>query len=270
VTGRPLSVCIAGATGWIGRALVPAVLGAPDLELVSAVGRSAAGRDLGQALGGTALGVPVHGAVHDALEGVDVLVDYTSPTAVKPNTLEAIEASVAVVIGSSGLSAADFEEIDAAARARGVGVVASGNFSITAAMCQAAALLAARHLAHWEIIDYASATKPDVPSGTSRELAERLEEVRRPELGYPLQELEGSREARGATVGGTQIHSVRLPGFVVSTEIVFGFGDERLAIRHDAGATPQPYIEGTLFAVRKVRDVVGLLRGLDTLLVETE
>jgi 4-hydroxy-tetrahydrodipicolinate reductase len=174
------------------------------------------------------------------------------------------------VVGSSGLTAADFEEIDAAARARGVGVVASGNFSITAAMCQAAALLVARHLAHWEIIDYASATKPDVPSGTSRELAERLEEVRRPELGYPIQELEGPREARGASVGGTQIHSVRLPGFAVSTEIVFGLADERLAIRHDAGGTPEPYIEGTLLAVRKVREVVGLVRGLDTLLVGVE
>jgi len=270
VKGRPLSVCIAGATGWTGRALVPAVLGAPDLELVSAVGRSAAGRDLGEALGGAALGVPVLGAVHDALEGVDVLVDYTSATAVMANTLAAIDAGVAVVVGSSGLTAADFEEIDAAARARGVGVVASGNFSITAAMCQAAALLAARHLAHWEIIDYASATKPDVPSGTSRELADRLEEVCRPELGYPIQELEGPREARGASVGGTQIHSVRLPGFVVSTEIVFGLADERLAIRHDAGSTPEPYIEGTLLAVRKVREVVGLVRGLDTLLVGVE
>jgi 4-hydroxy-tetrahydrodipicolinate reductase len=100
---RPLSVCIAGATGWAGRALVPAVLGAPDLELVSAVGRSAAGRDLGQALGGAALGVQVHGAVHDALEGVDLLVDYTSATAVKANTLAAIDAGAAVVVGSSGL-----------------------------------------------------------------------------------------------------------------------------------------------------------------------
>jgi len=189
---------------------------------------------------------------------------------VKPNTLEAIEAGVAVVIGSSGLSASDFEEIDAAARARGLGVVASGNFSITAAMCQATALLTARHLAHWEIIDYASATKPDVPSGTSRELAERLEEVRRPEPGYPIQELEGPQEARGATVGGTQIHSMRLPGFVVSTEIVFGLANERLVIRHDAGGTPEPYVEGTLLAVRKVREVVGVVRGLDTLLVGAE
>ena len=82
---RSLSVCIAGATGWTGRALVPAVLAAPDLTLASAVSRSAAGRDLGEALGGAALSVPVYGAVAEALDGIDVLVDYTHATAVKAN-----------------------------------------------------------------------------------------------------------------------------------------------------------------------------------------
>lgn len=265
-----LSVCIAGATGWTGRALVRAVLDAPDLALGSAVARSAAGRDLGEALGGEAIGVPVHGTVAEAVAGIDVLVDYTSATAVRANTLAAIDAGVSVVIGSSGLTAADFDEIDAAARERSVGVVASGNFSLTAAMCQAAALLAARHLPHWEIVDYASADKPDVPSGTARELAERLAEVRRPELGHPIADLHGPSEARGATVAGSQVHSVRLPSFVVSTEVVFARPDERLTIRHDAGATPEPYVEGTLLAVRKVSELVGLTRGLDTLLLAPE
>ena len=210
-------VCIAGATGWTGRALVSGVLAAPDLALVSAVARSAAGKDLGNALGGEAVGVPVHASVGDALDGVDVLVDYTSVTAVKANALAAIDAGVAVVIGTSGLTADDLADIDSAARARSIGVVASGNFSLTAAMCQAAALLAARHLPQWEVLDYASATKADVPSGTARELAERLGEIRRPELGHPITDLHGPQEARGATVGGTQVHSVRLPSFVVST-----------------------------------------------------
>ena len=262
-----VSVCIAGATGWTGRALVPAFLEAADLTLRSAVARSAAGRDLGEALGGEALGVPVYANTGEALDGVDVLVDYTSATAVKTSVMAAIDAGVAVVIGSSGLTAADFAEIDDAARARSIGVVASGNFSLTAAMCQAAALLAARHLSQWEVIDYASATKPDVPSGTARELAERLAEVRRPELGYPIEDLHGPQEARGATVAGTQVHSVRLPSFVVSTEVVFGLPDERLTIRHDAGSTPDPYVAGTLIAVRAVSGLVGLTRGLDTLLL---
>jgi 4-hydroxy-tetrahydrodipicolinate reductase len=264
---QELSVCIAGATGWAGRALVRGVLEAPDLKLHSAVGRSASGRDLGDALGGEPLGVPVHASVRDALDGIEVLIDYTSATAVKANTLTAIDAGVAVVIGSSGLTATDFGEIDSAARERSVGVVASGNFSLTAAMCQAAALLAARHLPQWEVIDYASATKPDVPSGTARELAERLGEIRAPELGYPIEDLHGPQEARGATVGGAQVHSVRLPSFVVSTEVVFGLPDERLTIRHDAGGTPEPYVAGTLIAVRKAPGLVGLTRGLDTLLL---
>jgi 4-hydroxy-tetrahydrodipicolinate reductase len=267
---KDLTVCMAGATGWTGRALVPALLNAPDIVLASGVSRSASGRDLGEALGGARLGIPVHGGVREALDGVDVLIDYTSATAVKANTLTAIEAGVAVVIGSSGLTASDFGEIDAAARRRSVGVVASGNFSLTAAMCQAAALLAARHLPQWEIVDYASATKPDVPSGTARELAERMAEVRAPEIGHPLDRIQGPREARGAEVEGTQIHSLRLPSFVVSTEVLFGLPDERLTIRHDAGGSPEPYVAGTLLAVRKAPGRVGVTRGLDTLLLESE
>jgi 4-hydroxy-tetrahydrodipicolinate reductase len=243
------------------------VSAATDLELVAAVSRSAAGRDLGVAIGGEPLGVRVSGTVAEALAGVDVLVDFTAAGAAKAHALAAVEAGAAVVIGTSGLTAADYAEIDAAARARPVGAVAAGNFSLTAAMCQAGALLAARHLPQWEVIDYASAGKPDVPSGTARELAERLGTVRAPALGHPIEELHGPREARGATVGGTQVHSVRLPSFVVSTEVVFGLPDERLTIRHDAGGTPAPYVAGTLLAVRRAPGVTGLVRGLDTLLL---
>jgi 4-hydroxy-tetrahydrodipicolinate reductase len=262
-----IHVCVAGATGWTGRSLVPAVLEADDLSLRSAVARSAAGTDLGVALGGDALGVRVYGTVAEALDGVDVMIDYTSHDVVKTNVLTAIERGVSVVVGTSGLSSADYEDIDAAARQGSVGVVAAGNFSLTAAMAQAAALLAARHLPYREVIDYASATKPDVPSGTARELAERLAEVRPAEIGRPLEEIHGPREARGATIRGTQVHSVRIPGFVVSTEVVFGLPDERLLIRHDAGSTPEPYVAGTLIAVREAPNRVGLTRGLDTLLL---
>jgi 4-hydroxy-tetrahydrodipicolinate reductase len=266
---QPLKVCIAGATGWTGRAIAHGVRDAPDLEAVSAVSRSAAGQDLGEALGDGTWGVPVYAGVDEALDGVDVMIDYTSPTAVKGNALAAIDAGVAVVIGTSGLTADDFAEIDAAARERSVGVVSSGNFSLTAAMAQAAALLAARHLPQWEVIDYASAGKPDVPSGTARELAERLSEVRRPAIGRPVDEILGPREARGADVAGTRVHSVRLPSFVVSTEVVFGLPDERLTIRHDAGSSAEPYVAGTLIAARTAPGRVGLVRGLDTLLVES-
>lgn len=262
-----IKVCVAGATGWTGRPIAQAVLASEDLVLTSAVSRSAANQDLGVAWGADPVGTPVHGAVADALDDVDVLVDYTSDEAVRANTLAALDRGVAVVIGTSGLTAADFTEIDRAANAAGVGVVAAGNFSLTAAMAQAAALLVARHLPHREIIDYASAGKPDAPSGTAREMAERLAEVAPNSIGVPVEQTRGRVEARGTTVAGTQVHSLRLPSFVVSTEVLFALPDERLSIRHDAGGTPVPYVGGTLLAVRAVRGRVGLTRGLDTLLL---
>ena len=250
-----LSICIAGATGWTGSALVDAVAAADDLELHSAVSRSAAGTEIA--------GAPVHATVGEALDGVDVLIDYTSHEVVKANALAALARRVPVVIGSSGLTADDFAEIEAAAG--DVGVIAAGNFSLTAAMLQAAALLAARHLPSWEVIDYASATKPDAPSGTARELAERLGAAK---VDVPVAETTGAVEARGATVAGTQVHSLRLPSFSVSTEVVFALPDERLSIRHDAGSSAAPYVAGTLLAARAAPHTQGLVRGLDTLLLK--
>lgn len=232
--------------------MADAVEAATDLELVAGVSRADPAS---------------FSSVAEALDAVtaDVLVDYTHAAAVKANVLAAIERGVGVVVGSSGMSAADYAEIEARARERQVGVIAAGNFSLTAALLLRFATEAARHLEAWEVIDYASATKPDAPSGTARELAERLESVRQPALGVPLDDVLGAREARGATVEGTQVHSLRLPSFTVSTELVFAAPGERLSIRHDAGDSPEPYVAGTLLAIRGVTGRVGLTRGLDQL-----
>jgi 4-hydroxy-tetrahydrodipicolinate reductase len=250
-------VCVAGVTGWTGRAIAEAVRDAPDLELVAGVSRS---------------DPESFSSVAEALDAAeaDVLVDYTHATVVKANVLAAIERGVDVVVGSSGLSAGDYEELDAAARKREVGVVAAGNFSLTAAVLLRAATEAARHLPAWEVIDYASATKADAPSGTARELAERLGEVRPAAAAVPVDDVVGAPEARGATVAGAQVHSLRLPSFVVSTEVVFAADGERLSLRHDAGETPAPYVAGTLLAIRAVGGLVGVTRGLDRLLDRAE
>lgn len=257
-----IRVCVAGITGWTGGPIARAIAGASDLELVSGVARSAAGTTFEDT------GAPIFGSVWEALERAeaDVLVDYTDAAAVKENVLAALARKTAVVVGSSGLTAEDFEEIDARAREAGVGVIAAGNFSLLAALLLRSAAGIAPHVRSWEIIDYASAGKPDVPSGTSRELAERLGETGGPTIGRELETLHGPVEARGATVAGTQIHSVRLPSFVVSTEIVFGAEGERLTLRHDPGETSAPYVAGTLLAIRSVQDRVGLTRGLDALI----
>jgi dihydrodipicolinate reductase len=127
----PLRVCVAGVTGWAGRAVAEADDAADDLELVAGVSRSN-------------------------------------------------QASLC------GLSAADYQEIDARALQQQVGVIAAGNFSLTAALLLRFAAEAARHLASWEVIDYASAGKADAPSGTWRELAERLDAIRSPTVAVPV------------------------------------------------------------------------------------
>lgn len=263
-----VQVCIAGATGWVGRDLVRAVAAAADLRLVGAVARNSAGQDIGAIVGTGTLGVSVAATVEDALRSkFDVLVDYTKPNAVKAHTLAAIAAGVNVVIGTSGLAAPDFAEIDAAARSKGVGVVAAGNFSLTATLMQRFALMAAALVPDVEIIDYAGAKKPDVPSGTARELAERLGAVRAGQpTSLPVASLHGPQETRGAAIGGIPVHSLRMPGYVLSCEAVFGLPDERLSIRHDAGNGAGPYVGGTLLAIRKVKGRSGLTRGLDSLL----
>jgi 4-hydroxy-tetrahydrodipicolinate reductase len=264
-----IRVCVAGATGWTGSAVARALVGAEGFELVAGIARRRAGADLGTVLGGAPLGFPVAPDLAAALATpFDVLVDFTAPDSVKARTLAALAAGRQVVVGTSGLTAADFADLEAAAQAQGAGLVAAGNFSITAALAKHFALEAARFLPSWEILDYADAGKVDAPSGTVLELAEALGAVRRSELGVALDQIHGYPGARGETLGGAQVHSVRLPGYVIAFETQFGLPHERLSIRHDAGSGADPYVAGVLLAVRKAIGLKGLVRGLDTLMFQ--
>ena len=238
-----ISVCVAGATGWAGSELARAIAHADDLALVAAVSRTHAGQVLG-----------------------DVLVEYTKPASAKANILVALEQGAHVVVGTSGLTDDDIAEIDAAARKRQRGVLACGNFALTVVLLQKFAEAAARLIPQWEIIDYAHDDKVDAPSGTARELASRLGKIRAPQPTIPLDRTVGPREARGATLAGSQVHSIRLPGYVISAEVIFGMPDQKLSIRHDSGSSARPYVDGALLAIRKVSTLVGLHRGLDSVL----
>lgn len=262
-----LKVCIAGATGWVGKPLCVAVAKASDLSLVGAVSPSHKGRRLGDVIGDPNLSLTISGSVSEALNvPADVLVDYTRADVVKANVITAVQKGVHVVIGSSGLIDQDFAEINHAALANKVGVIAAGNFAISAVLLQRFACEAAKYIPQWEIIDYASDAKKDAPSGTARELAFRLSEVRKPEVTHSIEETIGEKESRGATLNGSQIHSIRLPSYIISLEAVFGANEERLTIRHDAGSGAEPYIQGTILAIRKVRNYKGLVRGLDRIM----
>jgi 4-hydroxy-tetrahydrodipicolinate reductase len=210
---------------------------------------------------------PVWSSATEALASpCDVFVEYTKPDVARANVLTALECGAHVVLATSGLTDSDLAEFDTVARQRHRGVLACANFSLTAVLLQRFAKAAAKLIPHWEIVEYAHADKVDAPSGTARELADRLSRVRHAEPTVPIDKTVGIPEARGALLPGSQVHSVRLPGYVIGIEIIFGMPDERLTIRHDAGSGARPYVDGALLAIRKVSGLVGVRRGLDSVL----
>jgi len=233
-----IRVCIAGITGWVGVPLAQALRESDDMELVAGVARSSAGETID--------GVPVFAGVEAALAvPFDVMVDYTSAHSVAANVLAAVRGDRHVVVGSSGMTDADYETVDAVARERGKGVIAGGNFSLSAALLQRFAVEAAKYFPRAEVVDLAYIGKIDAPSGTARELSWRLSQV----TGAP-----------------PPVHSVRLPGYTIGVEVRFGAASERLTLQYDGGPGAEPYIAGTLLAVRRVATVRGVVRGFDTLL----
>ena len=262
-----IRVCLAGATGWAGSALSRGVFEAADMELVAAISRSHAGRVLGEVLAIKDLTTPVFRTTAEGLTTEpDVFVEYTNPEIAKINVLSALKSGAHVIIGTSGLSEGDYQEIDKAAQQARRGVLAVGNFALTMVLLQKFAEMAAKYIPHWEIIDYAHSEKIDAPSGTARELAHRLSKVSESHLDVPLSKIHGSKESRGVRLEGSQIHSVRLPGYVISVDAIFGMHDQKLLLRHEAGSSAEPYVDGALLAIRKVGELVGVHRGLDSVM----
>ena len=262
-----IRVCLAGATGWAGSALARSIARSATISLVAAVSRTHAQRILGDVLAEPRLTCPVYATAQQALaHPCDVFVEFTKPEVAKANVFAALHHGAHVVIGTSGLTDADYADIATVAENAATGVLAVGNFALTVVLLQKFAEMAARHIPQWEIIDYAHDGKKDTPSGTVLEFAARLSRIRPSELTVPLEQTQGIVETRGARVAGSQVHSIRLPGYTISAEIIFGMPDQKLTIRHDSGSSAQPYVDGALLAIRKVNTFVGLRRGLDSVL----
>ena len=267
-TKRKIRVCVAGATGWAGSALCKGIVLTEDLELVCGISRSGANKELRDLLDlPDGESIPVFGAIEDSLKVTyDVLVDYTKADAARHQIVVALKHQVNVVVGTSGLSDQDYKEIEAVANQTQQSVLAVGNFAISVVLLNKFAQMAAKYMPQWEIIDYASDQKPDSPSGSALELAYKLSQVGKPVHTIAIEDTKGVKETRGATINGTQVHAVRLPGYVISLEAVFGKPDEKLTIKHEAGSSAAPYVDGALLAIREVGSFKGLKRGLDSIM----
>ncbi|TBV25615.1 4-hydroxy-tetrahydrodipicolinate reductase [Meridianimaribacter sp. CL38] len=263
-----IKVFIAGGTGWAGSALSKGVFNNANMQLVGALSRRHKGENLAEVLNIDSEAIPIYDNIETALKETDfdVLVEYTKPDVAKKNIISALKHGKKVVIGTSGLTEADYETIAHEASKNDTSVLAVGNFAITVVLLQKFSEMAAKYIPNFEIIDYTHEDKIDAPSGTARELAYRLSKVQKPNKFVTEDELIGEKSSRGASLNEVQVHSVRLPGHVISIESIFGLKDEKLSIRHDSGASAEPYVKGGLLAIEKVGTFKGLKRGLDSVM----
>jgi 4-hydroxy-tetrahydrodipicolinate reductase len=273
-------VVVAGALGRMGAEVVKAVTAAPDCVLVGAIDTTPGkeGADVGLELGLGELEVAItadfEGCLCQASQAVRnagpgqgaVLVDFTHPKVVYEHTRGAIAYGVHPVIGTTGLSPEQLADLAAFAEKASIGGAVIPNFSVGMVLLQQAAAAAARFYDYAELTELHHNRKADAPSGTCIKTAELMEELGKsfnPPQVEEHESLEGSRG--GQRESGLRLHSIRLPGLVAHQEVMFGAPGETYTLRHDT-IDRSAYMPGVLLSVRKVRQLPGLVYGLERLL----
>ena len=267
-----IRVAVCGAAGRMGREVVRAIAEAEGMELAAAIDRHDTGADAGTLAGMSALGVAIESELEAALKRTkpDVLVDFTLPEQVMHNVTIALALGIAPVIGTTGLSAEQFRSIDAAAKAKGIGAFFAPNYAIGAVLMMQFAAQAAKYLPDVEIIEMHHEKKLDAPSGTALLTAQKIAAARtEAPKPIPAEAVEKAVGARGGRVGDIPVHSIRLPGYVAHQEVIFGGLGQTLTIRHDS-LDRRSFMPGVVLAVRKVRELDGLVIGLENLLFTPE
>ncbi|HEY6497950.1 MAG TPA: 4-hydroxy-tetrahydrodipicolinate reductase [Streptosporangiaceae bacterium] len=242
------TVGVLGARGRMGSTVVQAVTDTDDLTVAAEVDE---------------------GDARDALTGCDVVVDFTHPGAVLDNLRWCIDHGLDTVVGTSGFGDERLAQVrDWLAAAPEVRVLVAPNFSVGAVLMMRFAAQAARFFDSAEVIELHHAGKADAPSGTALRTAGLIADARKQSgLGAPpdstTSELPG---ARGATVDGIHVHSVRVAGLVAHQEVLLGGHGETLTIRHDS-LDRASFMPGVLLAARQIKTLPpGLTVGLDALL----
>jgi 4-hydroxy-tetrahydrodipicolinate reductase len=250
-----IRVGLLGAAGRMGQQVRHAVASADDLELVAAVDPDHAGTDAG--------GIVIAGSL-DGLAGADVAVDFTHPSAVMGNIRWCLSHGVHVVVGTTGLSTENLDEVRALTEHTDGNVVVAPNFALGAVLLLRFAAEAARFFDAAEVIELHHDGKADAPSGTALATARAIDAARAGEWSAP-DAIGADPSARGADVHGVRVHAVRLPGLVAHEEVLFGGPGQVLTLRHDA-LDRSAFMPGVLLAIRSVANRPGLTLGLDALL----
>jgi 4-hydroxy-tetrahydrodipicolinate reductase len=262
---EPIKVLVHGALGRMGREVVAAISRDPELELVGAVDIKATQDQL--TLPDGSKKIPLSTDLNSLIQSSHpkVLLDFTIAEAAVPAARMALKQKVNVVIGTSGLTEDDLKEIGQLSEANKVGAIVAPNFTIGAAILLNAAKEAAKLFDYADIIEMHHHEKVDAPSGTAIATAKAMVQSRGKPFLYSKTKKETLSGTRGGEIDGVTIHSVRLPGFVASQEVVFGGLGQTLSFRHDTIGR-ECYVPGVIMAIKEVINRKGLIYGLDALL----
>jgi 4-hydroxy-tetrahydrodipicolinate reductase len=273
-TQTPIPVIVNGAAGKMGREVVKAVANAQDLTLFGAIDTSPEhqGKDIGELAGCGPLEVPIINDLQGMLvmagqeKQPGVMVDFTHPKGVYDNIRSAIAYGIRPVVGTTGLSPEQIQELAEFAEKASMGVLIIPNFSIGMVLLQQAAIAASQYFDHVEIIELHHNQKADAPSGTAIKTAEMLAEFGKTFNPPAVEESEKLAGARGALADEKiRIHSVRLPGLIAHQEVIFGGPGQIYTLRHDT-SDRACYMPGVLLAIRKIIQLTSLIYGLEKII----
>ncbi len=278
ISKKTIPVLVSGALGRMGSEVVNSVLNSSDCELVAAIdiNKKNNGENISQLLNLKSSEVFVSNDLEGSLCSISqcyrnqnikpVLVDFTHPDSVFENTRSAIAYGISPIIGTTGLSPSEINDLSTFAQKAEVGCAIIPNFSVGMILLQQAASVAAKFYDNIELIEMHHNQKADSPSGTCIKTAEMIEE-------YPKQYNEGvvkeSESLKGVRGGvrdsGLNIHSIRLPGLLAHQVVIMGSQGETYTIRHDT-IDRKAYMPGVLQAIRKIGNFKSLVYGLERLI----
>lgn len=262
-----INIIVAGPRGRMGREAVNLVKETPHFRLTAVIDRINNGKLLSDTEGFSGLDVPIYTDIHECFREVeaDVLIDLTTPDLGFLHTKSALENGVRPVVGTTGFTPEQLEELKELAERKSLGCIIAPNFAVGAVLMMKFAQTAAKYFEDVEIIEMHHDRKLDAPSGTAVKTAEMIGVNREPKAQGHENEKETISGARGAEVDGMRIHSVRLPGLVAHQQVIFGSNGQTLTIRHDS-YNRASFMSGVKVSVETVLQLNTLVYGLESII----
>ena len=247
-----IRVAVCGSNGKMGKEVVKAVLNQPNMELVAKI----------DIINGD------YASIEDALKAVkfDILVDFTQPKSIYENALFCLNNNIKPVIGTTGLKDEEIAELKRLSTEKNVACLIAPNFSTGAVLMMMFAQKAAKYFDNAEIIELHHNQKKDAPSGTAVKTALMMSEAKSDFTTNNCPEVETIQGARGGnSYSNIHIHSVRMPGYIASQEVILGEEGQILKIRHDS-MNRECYMKGVILAINHVNEHNGFIYGLENIM----